>query len=300
MTRRSAFAGLAAAGVALAAPSVLRAASPRIVTVGSGVTETVFALGRGRDVIAADAASLHSLGAAALPKFSYPKGLSAGEVLGHRPDIVLVADEAGPKAALDEVAAAGVRYLRLPEPRRIDDIAAGVRLIAEAIGEPTRGDALADALASDLALVGDGMREVTIRRRALVLLGSPDANMLIAAGRGSPAAIALGFAGAENAAERIEGWSWIAPSAAQKLDPEAVVALSSEPLSPARVLAAPVVRNTAAARDRRVAAVDAAAFTGFGPRAAHAIHAVASKIYPETRFAPLPARPWMEAETAAL
>ena len=81
MTRRSAVAGLAPAGAALAAPSIARGADPRIVTVGGGVTETVFALGRGRDVVATDAASLHPLGAAALPRCRAAEGeLSQGAV----------------------------------------------------------------------------------------------------------------------------------------------------------------------------------------------------------------------------
>lgn len=124
--------------------------------------------------------------------------------------------------------------------------------------------------------------------------------MLLTSGHGSSAAIALGFAGADNAAEQIAGWSWIAPAAAGELDPEVIVALVSEPMSPERVLAAPAVRNTTAGRDGRVAIVDAQAFTGFGPRAAHAIHAAASRIYPEARLADLPARRWGEIETAAL
>lgn len=300
LTRRSTILGLAA-GAALAAPSLARAAQPRIVAIGGGVTETVFALGRGRDVVATDSGSLYPLAAAALPKLSYQKGLAAREALERRPDIVLVADEAGPKAALDEIAASGAAYLRLPEARSAGDVVAGVRMIAEAIGERARGEALADALAADLALVGEGLRGVTTRRRALVLLGSPDADMLIAAGRGSPAAIALGFAGADNAAEHISGWSWIAPPSVRALDAEAVVTLcSGAPPTLERVLAAPAVRDTAAGRDGRVATVDSLAFTGFGPRTAHALHAAASRIYPEARFAPLPARRWSEAETASL
>lgn len=299
LTRRAALAGLAA-GAALGAPAVLRAAPPRIVTVGGGVTETVFALGRGRDVVATDAASLYPRVAAGTPKLAYAKGLDAESLLARRPDIVLVADEAGPRAALDEIAASGVRYLRLPEARAMADLPSGVRSIAQAIGEPARGEVLADAMAADLAAVAEGLRGVATRRRALVLLGRPDARMLLTAGRGSPAGLALGLAGADNAAERISGWSWISPADAEGLDPEVVVALASEPMSPERVLAAPAVRDTPAGREGRVAVVDAQAFTGFGPRAAHAIHAAASRIYPEARLAPLPARRWGEIETAAL
>lgn len=300
LTRRSALFGIAAAGGVLAAPSVLRGEAPRIVTIGSGVTETVFALGRGHDVVAVDAASLYPRAAARLPKVSYPKLLSAEEVRLSRPDIVLVADEAGPAGALGEIAR-GSAFLRLPEARRPDDVAAGLRLIATALGEQARGEALADLVSADFAAVDDGLRAVTTRRRALVLLGAPDGRMLIAAGRGSPAAIALGFAGAENAAATVSGWTWMAPAAARDLDPDAFVALSgASAASPETVLAAPVARGTSAGRDRRVAVVDGSAFTGFGPRSGLAVRQVASRIYPEANFSPAPSRLSSEPEIAGL
>ena len=285
----------------LATPSIVRGARPRIVTIGCGVTETVFALGRGSDVVATDATSLHPPAAATLPKVTFPKALTADEVLAHRPDIVLVADEAGPRATLDALAASGARYLRLPEAKRMSDIADDVRRIAGAVGETAAGEALARTLAEDLAAVEEGLAAVSTRRRALALLGAPDAYRLIAAGRGSPAAIALGFAGADNAAERISGWSWIEPTMVHDLDPEIVVSISgSEVFSRERILASPAVRETAAGRDRRVAMIDEMAFTGFGPRSAHAIHAVASQIYPEARLPPLPSRRWAEVAITAL
>lgn len=288
-------------GGALVVPSLARSAAPRVVTIGGGVTETVFALGRGADVAGADAASLYPAAAEALPKLSYPKALTAEALLRLRPDILLVTDEAGPKSALDAAAEAGATLVRLPEVRRVDDIPAGVRLIAEAIGERARGAAMADAMSDDLARIGADLAGVGPRRRALALLGAPDANVLIAAGRGSTAGFALAFAGADNAAETISGWSWITPDDARKLDPDAVVTLSGDgPVSLERALAAPCMRDTSAARARRVAMVDALAFGGFGPRAAHAIHAVASRIYPEARLSPLPARRWAPLETAAL
>lgn len=298
-SRRFVCAGLAATAAVLQAPAIARAAAPRIVTIGCGVTETVFALGRGGDVVATDAASFLAE-ATGLPKLNYPKGLSAAEVLALRPDVVLVADEAGPKAALDEIAASGARYLRLPEPQRAADVPAGLRLIAEAIGESRGGAALADWTAAGLACVEEGLRGVSSRRRAVALLGAPDAYRLIVGGRGSPAGIALGFAGAENAAEAIAGWSWIAPEAVRDLDPEAVVSLSSdEPAPLSRVLAAPGLAATAACRHERVALVETAAFAGFGPRTAQAVHAVASRIYPEIAFAPPPERRWPAVRTAA-
>lgn len=294
LDRRSMLLGLTAASV-LAAPMQAKSAAPRILTIGSGVTETVFALGRGRDVVATDATSVYPAAAAALPKITYPKMLAAEQVLAHRPDIVLVADEAGPRAAFDALSASGVRFVRLPEARTRTDIVAGIRLIAWAIGETANGEAMAQAMAEDLAAIGEGLRHVGVRRRAIALLGSTDAYRLIVAGRGSPAGIALGFAGAENVADGISGWSWLAPTDARDLAPEVVVSISkSATVSLERVLASPSLRDTPAGRDRRVAMIEELPFTGFGPRSAHAIHAVASQIYPETRFPPLPSRRWAE------
>lgn len=297
LSRRRVLGGLGAASAVFALPRGARAASAaRIVSLGGAATEILYALGCGDQVVGVDVTSRYPAAAAQKPNVGYYRSLSAEGVLALAPDIVIATDGAGPKEAMDVLSAAAVRLVQLDEVKRAADIPARIRAVAEAVGAAERGASLAGAVEADLAALEAGLKSVPKRCKALVLLGPPRGGALMAAGAGSSGGMALGLAGAENAAASMNGWKPLSDEAAYGLEPEAIVVLAtSGPVSAEEIAGRPGLAQSPAARDGRIVVADALGFVGFGPRAAHAALDVARRIYPETRLENLPARAWAAA-----
>lgn len=295
---------IAGAACALAAPRLSfasTAAPKRIVAIGAPITEILFGLGCGEHIVAVDAASRYPRAARHKADAGYHEDLSAEALLALAPDLVVTGQRAGPPQAIEALAAASVKVVSLKDVRRPEDICERIRTAGEAVGRSGSATTLADAVACDLAAVAADLGRVASKRRALILLGLGSGHPLIVAGSGTPAALALEMAGAENAGERVRGWKALKNDAVAALEPDAIVALSMDaPLLAADVSAHPALRATPAARENRVAVADAIAFTGFGPRAAHVSAAVARAVYPEAEIRPLPPRRWVEDGVAAL
>ncbi|WP_281646393.1 hypothetical protein [Parendozoicomonas sp. Alg238-R29] len=73
----------------------------RLVTIGPGVTEIVYALGQGNTVIATDAASRVPAPANALPKLGYHRSLSSEGLLSLNLNHIIGTEEMGSPIVLD-------------------------------------------------------------------------------------------------------------------------------------------------------------------------------------------------------
>jgi iron complex transport system substrate-binding protein len=302
LTRRSALGLLAGGAAVFAAPFRAGAeADLRIVSLGGAVTETLYALGCADAIAGVDLSSVYPPAARSKPNVGYYRRISAEGVLALSPSVVIAADGSGPKEAVEVLAAASVPLVALKEVRLPEDVAARIRVVAEAARAAERGAVLADGVAADLASLAAGTKAISKRRRTLVLLGNPQGGALMAGGRDTSAALALELAGAENAASAMSGWKPLVDEAAFGLDPEAIVVLATgAPIRPETIAANPAFARSAAVRENRVLVADALGLVGFGPRAAHAARAAAAAIYPERAFPALPVRPWVEPGATAL
>lgn len=287
MRRRAFLHGLA---VALAAPLALPLGSPliptaraeerRLVTLGSAVTETVFALGAGAEVVGVDSSSVWPVEAAGRPQVGYHRQLSAEGVLGLRPTHVLATDEAGPPAALAQLASAGVRVVSLAAPYDPAGAAARIRAIAEALGRPEEGKRLAATLEAEFAAAARFVAQSSARPRVLFVYAR-GAGTLQVAGRDNAADAMIRLAGGENAVTGFDGYRPLTPEAAIGAAPD-VVLLTSRGTSSVggadAVWSLPGLALTPAGRARRLVVFDDLLLLGFGPRAGAGATALAAAL----------------------
>jgi iron complex transport system substrate-binding protein len=272
----------------LLAPLLAAAAPERILTLGGAVTETVFALGCADRLVGTDLTSRYPQAAAALPKSGYLRALGAEGVLSLRPTLILASADAGPPAALRQIAAAGVRIVTLEEAHAPDS---ALDRIA-AIGAALHRDAtpLLNRMRADLA---------QLRADIAAMPSHPRVLFLLSAGRGAPLA-----AGADAAADGMirlaGGRNVISTNSYRPISAEAVllaapdiIVTTDDTLAGAGgiegLLALPGMAPTPAGRVRRVAAFDALYLLGFGPRLAHALRDLAMVMHSNVALRPLPA-----------
>ncbi|MFN3596445.1 MAG: hemin ABC transporter substrate-binding protein [Rubricoccaceae bacterium] len=257
----------------------------RLVVLGGPIAETVFALGAGEFVVAADRSASFPDAARAVATLDYFRQTSAEGVLAARPTAVLAIEGTGPPGVLTQLRAAGVAVEMLPEALTPEAAEARVRRVAALLGREAAAEPVIARMRADLAAVRRPGRPV----RALFVY-TRGAGLVLVAGMGTSADAVLRLAGAENAATSFEGFRPLTAEAVAVAEPEVVVvpARGLESLGGIDgLLAQPGLAQTPAGQARRVVAVDDALLLGFGPRLGQGVAALADGL----RAAPAQAAP---------
>lgn len=243
--------------------------SLRLITVGGGVTESVFALGRGDQIVATDSSSTWPPQATALPKVGYARTLAVEGILAFAPDLLLVSDLAGPPEVLEKIQASGVRVLQLPTAPPVKNSLKMLDTLAQELAVPKRGQTLRQSIEQALTRLPSPQQ----RPRALVLIGGSSGQMM-AAGRDTRADAMLQLAGADNVAKAFSGYRPVGAESLLRLAPQVIVvpdhALPMLGGSVQALLEQAAIAATPAGQNRHVVVMDGLLLLGMGPRVAQA------------------------------
>lgn len=280
MSRRWSFL-LLALMVWMACASVATAA-PRIVSVGGSVTEIVYALGAGADVVGVDTSSTYPEAATELPQVGYQRRLSAEGVLSLRPDVVLVSSDAGPPVVLSHLKAA-VEVVEIPSVYSVAGAEDKIRLIANILGRKEQGEQLVGNLRRDLAVAQAALDRVRSQPSVLFLYAR-GLGTLYVSGTGTAADAMIRLAGGVNAVSEYADFKPFTPEAVVAAAPDVLLMLSRglESLGGIEgLLQLPGIALTEAARHRRVVAMDDLYLSSFGPRLGAALNELIFHLHPE-------------------
>ncbi|MBT1450593.1 ABC transporter substrate-binding protein [Glaciecola sp. XM2] len=114
----------------------------RIVSAGGSVTEILFALGMGSNIVASDTSSAYPEAASALPKIGYYRQLSTEGVLKMLPTHIFAIKGAGPEAVLQQLEALGVNVFYFEQERSEQGLYTLISNIGQRVGRTTEADAL--------------------------------------------------------------------------------------------------------------------------------------------------------------
>lgn len=286
ITRRSALAGMASSAALLAGGPLARAAEgalpSNIVSVGGAITETIFALGAGSGVKAVDTTSTYPPAAFALPKVGYLRQLSAEGVLAMGPDLILLSEEAGPAAAVDQLKGAGLPVVQVPVGQTPAGVQGMISAVGAALDVEERAELLSQTVGQKFDALGatvDGVSSPTV-----LLILSAGTGPLLGAGRNTGAASIIELAGGVTALADMEGYKPVSLEPVLAADPDWIVfpAHVATALGGAGSLAAlDVVAKSRAGREGRVAIIGSHYLLGFGPRAPEAAADLATLLHPD-------------------
>ncbi|KAF0094296.1 MAG: iron complex transport system substrate-binding protein [Puniceicoccaceae bacterium 5H] len=256
----------------------LASAANRLVTLGGPVTEIVYALGHGDEVIATDQSSTYPAAAAELPQVGYIRAISAEGVLAQEPDLILATDDLGPPAAAEQLAQGGVELVQIPTPRDRETLYAAIRAVAEVLGEEANAAEMIKGISQDFAeaaKIGNGHEAP----RVVFLLAHFGGGR--AAGRGTMGDGMLQLAGGQNVFGDFEGYKQVSEEAVLQENPDFVlvgVMPGMEDASRDRLLAT-VNLPTLAELPVEVVPLEISYYLSFGPRAGKAARDMAEMLY---------------------
>ena len=236
----------------------------RLVSLGGPVTELVYALGRGETLVGRDTSSLFPAEALALPDVGYHRQLSAEGVLSLAPTFVLATAHAGPPEALDQLRAAGVTVLLLPEQATVD----GARARAVAAGEALDREDEAQALVQSFDAGLNALTPLTSAPKVMFVYARGGAALEVS-GQETAADEMIRLVGAQNAVTGYTGYKPLTPEAAIAAAPD-VLLMTTRGVESAGGEAAiwenPALLATPAGQRQRLIVMDDLLLLGFGPR----------------------------------
>ena len=263
----------------------------RIVVMNGDITEVVFALGLGENVVAVDTSATFPPEALQLPKIGYQRSLSAEGVLSMEPTLVICNENAGPPEVLEQIRSAGVPVVVLESVTTIDGAPRKIRGVATALGVPRRGEAIAGDLESQIDEVKALSTDVEQRPTAVFLyMRGVDSLFLIGRQHLSHELFEASGAVSGGAAAGVDApFIPLTAEALTAVNPDCIVVLTAGLESVGGeegLLRLPGVAETAAADKGCILDFDDQYFGGGGPRMGNVLMELLGAFHPDLATAP--------------
>ena len=254
----------------------------RILTLGSDITEILYALDAGDRIVAVDRGSKYPQAAAEKPNVGYRRKLSVEGVAALNPDLIIAAEDIGPAEAVDVLSSLTIPIVYIPEDnsrdgilRKIDLVAAALDLKQPGVNVSHRVTETFDAAAKLTAGIPAEKRRKVVFFHGLV--------RLTAAGSGTAADAIIRYAGGVNPMAQVVGYKAASEEKLIELAPDVILMMGDGKGGPTadEVFSVPALAATPAAKSKALLVLDGAYMIGFGPRTADAIRDLAKALYPE-------------------
>lgn len=260
----------------------------RIVPLTGSLSEIVFTLGFGKQVVARDITATFEQ-AARLPVVTRAHDVSAESVLSLKPTVVLADTSTGPAEAIDQIRDAGIPLLVVEPAKGLDDVGRRIDTVAEALGVASAGTELKERTEKRIATVqkavpapADGEKP---RVAFLYLRGS--ASVYLLGGAESGASSLLEAAGAVDAGKESgldKDFTAITSEALAKAAPDAILLMTKGFESVGGMdglVKIPGIAETPAGMDRRIVTVDDGVLLNYGPRTDRVLTEIVEQLYAE-------------------
>jgi iron complex transport system substrate-binding protein len=197
----------------------------RLLSLCPSLTELVFDLGRGEDLVGRTKFCVHPAGRVErVESVGGTKNPKIARIVELVPDLVLLNEEENRREDADALAAAGLRC-HVSFPRDVGETARMVRDIGAVLDRPAEAERIAADVERRAARVREGARQAPAVRYAYVIWRNP---WMVAGGDTFVTAMLALPGGVNVFADRAERYPTVTPEELAAADPD-VVLLSSEP-----------------------------------------------------------------------
>ncbi|BDD08441.1 hypothetical protein FUAX_08730 [Fulvitalea axinellae] len=252
----------------------------RIVTIGGLATETVFALGKGQEVLATDLTGTYPAQTSLLPKVGHRHTISAEAILSHAPTVIIFSEGGIKKEIVDQLAGTNTELVVLPSTKTVANTKTAIRQIGKALGAENKVDSLIQTIEQDL----DKVKKTEEKARPKVLfIYARGTGSLNIAGKGTFAEEMITLAGGQLAIQEINGFKALTPEALIKANPDCLLffekGLASLGGKEKAIEEIPGLKLTTAGKQGRIITMNASLLSSFGPRVGKAAEELNKKLF---------------------
>lgn len=265
--------------LAAALPASAQPKLPKLITIGGGITEVVYALGAEGQLLATDTTSLYPPAALRTPKVGYMRQLSAEGVLSLKPDAVILTNEAGPPVVLDQLRSAGVKVEVIQADHTWGEVQRKIHAVGRASSQEAKARDFLAKLEADWEAVQKQVARAAKKPRVLFILSHSASPQV--AGRKTAANAIIQFAGGTNALDQFEGYRPMTAEAMAQAAPDFILTSSQSIEAHGGIdkfWSRPELALTPAFRRKALVAMDALELIGFGPRLPQTVRTLHERI----------------------
>ncbi|WP_175635834.1 heme/hemin ABC transporter substrate-binding protein [Pedobacter ghigonis] len=256
------------------------AQAKRIISLHSAISETVYALGYGKSMVATDVTSVSPEEVKRLPKVSRNRSLSVESITAYRPDLILVPEGDLSKETLFQFKSLGIRVVSVRQEFSVAGSLKFIRQIAQAIGDRNRGEQLAKKTESSINDVSAQLKRGNKVPKVLFIYARGVGTMNVA-GKGSSIDAMIKLAGGKNAIQEFSDFKPYTTEALIKSNPDVILMFDFGLTSiggKEAFLDMPGVKYTTAGKNKRIIEMDGPLLINFSNRLPEAIKALNNRI----------------------
>jgi iron complex transport system substrate-binding protein len=242
----------------------------RIVTLSGDLTEAVYTMGLGADMVGRDVTTVYPPEATSLPVVGIGRFITAEGVLAENPTLVLGDTQTSPLDAIEQMRSAGVPVVIFDVPTSFDGLYEKMRAIGTALGVPERGVVLAEETKASIeTALATATPLDPAPGVAYIYTRGPDVMLLFGAGMTTQPLIEAAGGRDVGAESGVVGTVTVTPEALVAAAPDVII-VPQEGLEALGgidgLLAIPGIAETPAGKARRILAYPEGDFLTFGPR----------------------------------
>src|SRR6187549_4272557 len=123
----------------------------RIVCLSKHLTEMVFALGKGHDLVAVDLSSTYPDSAKLLKTVGYHRALNPEGIISMNPDLVIHSNDIGPENVIPQITKAGLNIKAFGGANTIDSARLLLKELGKFFGEEKKADSIVTVMDAGIA-----------------------------------------------------------------------------------------------------------------------------------------------------
>ena len=254
----------------------------RVVVLANGVAEIMNSLNAKSILVGRDISSTENE-LKDIPIVTSGHQVLPEKVIELKPDLVIIDASTGPKSALDQIRAAGIKVVQTPKSWTLSDIATKVSAVASAIGAPQQGDVLNQAFAKEVKTSAIATKP---RIAFLYLRGTSSVYLIGGPGSGSDSLIEAIGATDVGAKSLPNPFNTMTAESLATLNPDVIIVMTKGLQSVGGIsglLKLPGVAQTQAGKNQAVIDVDDSLLLSYGPRTPSLVTALAKAVAAVTK-----------------
>ena len=240
----------------------------KIITAGGTISEIVYELGFGDNIIATDITSTYPSSLQSLPSIGYRNQIKAEGILALGPDVILAEEGYLSGDVVSQLKATGVEIRFFTKPKAIEDTYIIIDQIAEYLGVPEKGKSLNYMVSEDLKVLNEFLLENN-DSSSMAFVMARGQEMVFVAGEETFAESLMKLSGIEFKGKGFKDFIPLTPEALVAMNPDYLLFFESGLQSIGGIDGVKNIRgieNTTAFKQNQILAFDGQYLSGFGPR----------------------------------
>ncbi len=259
----------------------------RIVCLSKQLTEMVFALGKGHNIVAVDLSSTYPDSAKLLKTVGYHRALSPESIIAMNPDLVIHSNDIGPETVLPQITTAGLNIKAFGGANTIDSAKLLLKALGNFFGVEKKADSIIAKMNVDLASAADSLKALGIKDSLKVMIihfGLRNNNYFVMSGRNGVGDKMIRLAGCTPATYNGQGAREMSPEAVALANPDVIIAtdfgFDKMGSMDKFISSVPGVALTNAGKNKRIVRFEEHDIVYFGPRSGENIIKLIQLLHP--------------------